>query len=108
MEARARLNNVRISPRKMTPIARMVRGKPLALAIAQLAYTPRKGAKILQKVLESARANAFEKQIDVDNLKVKTIDIGKGPTLFRIMTRQRGSAHRIQKRTSQISVVVED
>jgi large subunit ribosomal protein L22 len=92
----------------MTPIARMVRGKPLALAIAQLAYTPRKGAKILQKILESARANASEKQIDVDNLKVKSIDIGKGPTLFRIMTRQRGSANRIQKRTSQISVVVED
>jgi len=108
MKTRAELRNVRISPRKMVPLARMVRGKPLGLALAQLAYTPRKGAKILQKILESARANAFERQIDVDNLTIKTIDIGKGPTLFRIMTRQRGSAHRIQKRTSHISVVVED
>ncbi|TVQ80241.1 MAG: 50S ribosomal protein L22 [Bradymonadales bacterium] len=108
MEARAKLTNIRLSPRKLDPVARMVRGKPLALAIAQLAYTPRKGARILQKVLESARANASERQIDVDTLKVKAVEIGKGPTLFRIMTRQRGSAHRIQKRTSHISVVVED
>jgi len=108
MEARATLRNIRISPKKLGPIAKMVRGKPLALAIAQLANTPRKGARILQKVLESARSNAFEKQIDVDNLKVKSCEIGKGPTLFRIMTRQRGSAHRIQKRTSQIKVTVED
>lgn len=108
MEARATLKNVRISPKKMGPIAKMVRGQPLAKAISSLAFTPRKGARILQKVLESARSNAFEKQIDVDTLRVKSVEIGKGPTLFRIMTRQRGSANRIQKRTSHITVVLED
>ena len=108
MQAKATLNNVRISSKKMTPIARAVRGLPLAKAIAILAYTPRKGAKILQKVLESARANAHEKQIDVDTLKVKRVEIGNAPTLFRVMTRQRGMAHRIKKRTSNLTVVVED
>lgn len=108
MEARATLSNVRISPKKMTPIVRMVRGLPLGQAIAALGYTPKKGARLLKKVLESARANAHEKQIDVDNLKVKTIEVGRGPTLFRIMTGQRGMANRIQKRTSNITVVVED
>lgn len=108
MEARATLRNVRISPKKMTPIARVLRGMPLAKAIAVAAYTPRKGAKILHKLLESARANAHEKQIDVDTLKVKRVEIGNGPTLFRVMTRQRGMAHRIKKRTSHLTVVVED
>jgi len=108
MEAKASLNNVRISPKKMGPVANLVRGRPLGEALGVLRFTPKKGARYLQKVLESARANAFEKQIDVDNLKIKTIQINKGPTLFRIMTRQRGMAHRIQKRSSHISVVLED
>lgn len=108
MQAKATLKNVRISPRKMQPIARMVRGRPLAEAIGALAFTPRKGAGFLQKVLESARANAAEKQIDVDTLKVKTVLINNGPTMFRMMTRQRGMAHRIMKRTTHISVVVEE
>jgi len=108
MEARASLKNIRISFQKMQPIAKMVRGEPLAVALARLRFTPKKGARLLQKVLESARSNAFEKQIDVDNLKVKSVCVDKGPTMFRIMTRQRGMAHRIQKRTSHISVVLED
>lgn len=108
MEAKATLKHQRISSKKLVPIAKLVRGKKLDVALGQLRFTPKKGARILQKVLESARANAFEKQIDVDNLKVKTVQINKGPTMFRIMTRQRGMAHRIQKRTSHISVVVED
>jgi large subunit ribosomal protein L22 len=108
MESRATLSNIRISAKKLTPIARVVRGMPLAKAIALLAYTPRKGARFLQKLLESARANAHEKQIDVDTLKVKRVEIGNGPTLFRVMTRQRGMAHRIKKRTSHLTVIVED
>jgi len=108
MEAKASLKNIRISPTKLLPVAGLVRGRPLAEALGILAFTPRKGARILQKVLESARANAAEKQIDVDNLKVKNIQVQKGPTMFRIMTRQRGMAHRIQKRMSHLSVVVED
>lgn len=108
MEAKAVLRNVRISPKKLRPVARMVAGESLPRAIALLQFTPRKGAKILQKVLESARANASEKQIDVDNLKVKNIQIDQGITLPRLMTRQRGMANRILKRSSHVSVVVED
>lgn len=108
MEAKAKLMNVRISAKKLRPVARSVKGMPLARAIANLQFMPRKGAKLLQKVLESARANAFEKQIDVDNLKVKNIQVDEGVTLSRMMTRQRGMANRIMKRSSHISVVVED
>ncbi|PIR22982.1 MAG: 50S ribosomal protein L22 [Deltaproteobacteria bacterium CG11_big_fil_rev_8_21_14_0_20_45_16] len=108
MEASATLRNIRISAKKMGPVLKLVRGRSLNQALAQLRFTPRKGAKILQKVMESARANAFEKQIDVDNLKVKTVFVNKGPTMFRIMTRQRGMAHRIQKRMSHVTVVLED
>lgn len=108
MEAKAILKNARISPRKMQPVARLVRGRPLAEALAILAFTPKRGSKLLHKLLESARANAAEKQVDVDTLKVKSILVNKGPTMFRMMTRQRGMAHRIQKRTSHLSVVVTD
>jgi large subunit ribosomal protein L22 len=108
MQAKATLKNIRISPRKLGPVTKLARGQKLDVALGRLRFTPRKGAKILQKVIESARANAFEKQIDVDNLKVKSIVVNKGPTMFRLMTRQRGMAHRIQKRTSHISVTLED
>lgn len=108
MEAKATLRYARISPKKLGPVVELVRGMPLHRAIATLEFTPKKGAAMVRKVLESARANAFEKQIDVDTLKVKNVEVNKGPTLFRIMTRQRGMAHRIQKRMSHITVVVED
>jgi len=108
MEAKATLRFARISSKKMGPVVKLIKGRPLDEALGHLRFTPKKGARILQKVLESARANAFEKQIDVDTLKVKTILINKGPTMFRIMTRQRGMANRIQKRTSHVSVVLED
>lgn len=108
MEATAKLTNARISPSKIRPVADLVRGMPIQEALAVLHYSPNKGARLLSKVIESARANAHEKQIDVDTLKVSRVMIDKGPTMFRILTRQRGMAHRIQKRTSHISVVVGD
>lgn len=108
MEARASLKNVRISPTKIRPVADLVRGKKLPEALALLHYSTKKGAKILCRVIESARANAHEKQIDVDTLKVTHVNIDKGPTAFRILTRQRGMAHQLQKKTSHISVVVGD
>lgn len=108
MEAKAVLRSVRISPKKLRPVAKLAKGLPLARAIAQLQFTPKKGAKIIQKVIESARANAFEKQIDVDTLKVKNIMVDDGFRLPRLMTRQRGSANRIIKRTSHITVVLDD
>jgi large subunit ribosomal protein L22 len=108
MEAKAKLKFARISSKKMQPIARMVRGRSLSEAIAALQFTPKKGAIYLRKVIESARANAHEKQIDVDTLKVKSILVDKGPMMYRMMTRQRGMAHRIRKRMVHISVVLGD
>lgn len=108
MEAKAKLRFTRISGKKMQPIAKMVRGMPLQKAIATLQFTPKKGAQIIRKVMESARANAHEKQIDIDTLKVKSVTVDRGPIMYRIMTRQRGMAHRIRKRLSHVTVVVGD
>jgi large subunit ribosomal protein L22 len=108
MEAKAKLRFARISSKKMQPVARMVRGRPLQDAIAALQFTPKKGAVYLRKVIESARANAHEQQMDVDTLKVKSISVDKGPMMYRMMTRQRGMAHRIRKRMVHISVTLGD
>lgn len=106
MEAKAKLRFARISSKKMQPIARMIRGLPLQQAVALLQFTPKKGATFLRKTIESARANAHEKQMDVDTLKVKSVRVDKGSMFYRIMTRQRGMAHRIKKRMVHISVVL--
>lgn len=106
MEAKASLTNIRVSFRKLAPVASLVRGRPLEEALGILAFTPKKGAPILKKLLESARANAAEKQIDVDTLRVKTVEVNKGPTMYRMLPRQRGMANRIMKRTSHLSVTL--
>jgi len=106
MEAKAKLKFTRISGKKLQPIAKMVRGMGLQEAIATLQFVPKKGATLIRKVIESARANAHEKQMDVDNLRIKTVVVDRGPIMYRIMTRQRGMAHRMRKRLSHISVTL--
>jgi large subunit ribosomal protein L22 len=108
MEATAKLKFARISSKKMQPIAKMVRGRPLVEAIAMLQFTPKKGALLLKKVIESARSNAAEKQMDVDTLKVKLISVDRGPMMYRMMTRQRGMAYRIRHRSVHVSVTLGD
>lgn len=108
MEAKATLKFTRISAKKMQPIAKLVRGLSLQTAIATLQFTPKKGATIIRKVMESARANAHEKRIDIDTLKVKSVVVDRGPIMYRTMTRQRGMANRIRKRLSHVTVVVGD
>lgn len=106
MEATARLKFARVSSKKMQPIAKMVRGLPLPVALANLQFTPKKGALLIRKVLESARSNAKEKKMDVDTLRVKEIRVDRGPMMYRMMTRQRGMAYRIRHRSVHISAVV--
>ncbi len=106
MEAKAKLRYTRISGKKLQPIARMVRGLPLQQAIDTLQFTPKKGAVLIRKVIESARANAHEKQMDIDNLKVKSVIVDRGPIMYRIMTRQRGMANRMRKRLAHITVTL--
>ncbi len=108
MEATAKQKFARISRKKIQPVAKMIRGLPIHEAIASLQFTPKKGALLIRKVIESARANAAEKKADVDALFVKSVRIDKGPMFYRIMTRQRGMAHRIRKRSVHITVTVGD
>ncbi len=109
MEARAVLRYCRISPQKARLIADMVRGVHVGSAIESLRFMPQKGAAIIRKVLESVLANAKQNEsIDVDTLYVKTIYVDGGPMLKRIMPRAMGRANRILKRSSHITVIVDE
>ncbi len=109
MEARAILRYGRISPRKLREIAGMVRGQPVNEAITRLKLTPRKGADMIAKVIQSAAANAADRHgADVDSLRVRTLLVDEGPRLKRFTPRAQGRASPIKKRTSHITVVVDD
>jgi len=109
MEARAVLRNVRISPQKARLVADLVRGKDVESAINTLRFMPKKGAQIIRKVVESALANASQNEsIDIDTLYIKKITVDGGPMLKRIRPRAMGRATRILKRTSHITVVLDE
>jgi large subunit ribosomal protein L22 len=109
MEARAVGKYIRISPQKIRLVADVVRGMDVDKAITTLKFMPKKGAKILRQVIESALANATQDdQVDVDNLFVKKIAIDGGPSLKRIRPRAMGRATKIIKRTSHIIVVLDE
>lgn len=109
MEAKALARQIRISPQKARLVADLVRGKSVESALTTLRFMPKKGARILRKVIESALANASQNEaIDVDTLYVKTIFIDGGPMLKRIMPRAQGRASRILKRSSHITVVLDE
>ncbi len=110
MEVTAKLSFVRITPRKMGLLADEVRGKNINEALTYLKFSPRKRtAGLLRNLLKSAVANADQKgTVDVDTLFVKTILVGQGPTLKRFRPRAKGSAFRINKKTSHVSVVLSE
>ena len=109
MEAKARARFIRISPQKARLVADTIRGKNVDEAITTLRFMPKKSARILRKVVESAVANASQNEaIDVDTLYVKTIFVDGGPMLKRIRPRAMGRASRILKRTSHITVVLDE
>jgi len=109
MEAKAVGKYIRISPQKARLVADVVRGMGVDKAITTLRFMPKKGAGILRKVIESAVANATQNdQIDVDNLYIKKIFIDGGPSLKRISPRAMGRATGIIKRTSHITVVLDE
>lgn len=109
MQAKAKLTGVHISPIKMRLIANLVRGQAATEASNLLRFTPKKGARILGKLIQSAVANAKERgEVDTDNLYIKSILVDHGPLMKRWMARARGSANRILKKTSHITVVVEE
>lgn len=109
METRAVAKYQRLSPQKARLVARNIKGLPVEDAMNILRFTPKKAARMISKVLNSAVANAEQMPgIDVDTLVVKQVVINEGPTMKRIMPRAMGRATRILKRTSHITVVVEE
>lgn len=109
METNAILKGVRLSAQKGRLVADLVRGKPVDQALNILHFCPKKGAKIIKKVLESAVANAEHNDgADIDTLKVKTIYVEKGVVLKRFTARAKGRGNRILKPTCHIYLTVGD
>ncbi len=109
MEARAELRQVRISPRKVGIVLDLIRNKPVEVAIAILKNTPKSASEPLEKLLRSAVANAENNHnMDTSKLYVSQCYVGAGVTLKRIRAKDHGRAHRILKRTSNITLVVKE
>lgn len=109
MQTNAVLRGVRLSAQKGRLIADLVRGKSVEQALNILTFTPKKGATILKKVLESAIANAEHNDgADIDTLKVTRIHVEQGPALKRFTARAKGRGNRITKQTCHIYVTVGD
>ena len=109
MEAKAVARHIRISPQKARLVADLVRGKNVETAINTLRFMPKKGARLLRKVIESALANAGQNEaIDIDTLYIKTVYIDGGPMLKRIRPRAMGRATKILKRSSHITVILDE
>ena len=109
MEARAVARYVRIAPRKVRLVIDLVRGKKVDEALTILEFTPKRAAKVVKKLIQSAVANAEQNpDVDVDNLYIKRIYADEGPTLKRIRPRAVGRAYLIRKRTSHITVILDE
>ena len=107
METRAILRGVRLSAQKGRLVADQVRGRPVDQALNILAFSPKKGAQLIRKVVESAIANAEHNDgADIDTLKVKTIYVEEGMSLKRFAARAKGRGARILKPTCHIYVTV--
>ena len=107
MEVKAVSKFVRVSPRKARVVVDLVRGKSVEQAREILAFTNRGIAETVEKVLNSAVANAeHNNQLNASTLVVKKAYVDEGPTLKRIRPRAKGSASRINKRTSHITIIV--
>ena len=109
MEVSACLRGTRLSAQKGRLVADMVRGLAVDKALNILAFSPKKGATVIKKVLESAIANAEHNEgADIDSLKVRTIYVDQGATLKRFTARAKGRGNRISKPTCHITVTVGD
>ena len=108
-EARATLKFARISARKVKIVADLVRGKDVDEALAIMKFTPKASSEVLEKLLKSAIANAENNhEMKHENLYVAEIYANQGPTLKRIRPAAKGSAVRIRKRTSHITIVLKE
>lgn len=109
MESKAILKYARISPRKVRRVIDEIRGKKAGDALISLKFFPHSSAKIIAKVLKSAMANAEQKKVaDPDSMKILKAFVDQGPAMKRMMTRAMGRANIIKKRTSHITLVLEE
>ena len=109
MQTRASLRGVRLSAQKGRLVADLIRGLAVDKALNVLAFSPKKGAKIIKKVLESAIANAEHNDgADIDELKVQTIFVEQGAMLKRFHARAKGRGNRINKHSCHIFITVGD
>ena len=108
-KAVATLKYARISSRKVKIVADLIRGKDVDEALAIVKFTPKASSEIIEKLLKSAMANAENNHgMNVSNLYVAEIYANQGPTLRRIRPAAKGSAVRIRKRTSHITIVLKE
>ncbi len=108
LQATAKATFIRISPRKVQIVLDLIRNKPADQAMAILKHTPKAACEPLEKLLKSAMANAENKNLDVTRLYVAECFVGQGPTLKRIRPRAKGSADRVLKRSSHITLVLRE
>lgn len=108
-EAKAIARTVRIAPRKVRLVVDLIRGKEVGEAIAILKHTPKAASPVVEKVLNSAIANAEHNyDLDVNNLVISKVFVYEGATLKRFRPRAQGRASAINKRTSHITIVVSE
>ncbi len=106
-EASAVLRFVRMAPRKMRMVVDLIRGRDVPEALTLLKYLPRAAAPVVEKLLQSAVANAGQKELgDPESLKIVRAYVDGGPVLKRFQARSMGRANPIHKRTSHVTIVV--
>jgi large subunit ribosomal protein L22 len=106
-EAKAVARNIRVSPQKLNLVAALIRGKKVAMALADLQFSRKRIAGDVKKCLESAIANAENNHdLDVDDLVVAEAHVGKSMVMKRFMPRARGRAGRIEKPFSHLTIIV--
>lgn len=106
-EAKANLRFVRVTPRKARVVIDMIRGQQVPKALAMLRHTPRQAARIVEKLLRSAVANAEQKEMgDSEEMWISQAVVNCGPIYKRFRARSMGRANSIQKRTSHITIAV--
>jgi large subunit ribosomal protein L22 len=109
MEIRAMARFVRISPRKVRLVMDEVRGKKVEDALNMLTFAPQKGGRLLRKLIRSAVSNAqHNNNLDPDSLVIKSVYADEGPALKRFIPRAQGRATQIRKRTSHLTVILDE
>lgn len=109
MQAKAKLTMLRVTPRKTRLVADLIRGKDVRTAESILRFTDKRSARPLLKLLESAKANAVNNHdMFEDALYVSKIYVDEGPVLKRYLPRARGRADLMRKRTSHVTIILEE